>query len=588
MPIVVFYLNGHPLKLVGTSRHQDFPGMGNALSDEMAVADVLRLKEMGGNFLRVAHYPQDPAVLAACDSLGILASVEIPVVNEITISDAFFKNALQMQREMIRQNYNHPSVIIWCYMNEVLLRPPYGKDPQKEAIYLKAVRRLAGSLDSLTRAEDPTRYTMMAHHASYALYKKADLIDLPMIVGWNLYSGWYGGKFQDFPTFLDSFHRRHPRKPMVVSEYGADADPRIRSRQPVRFDKSIEYTLEFHQHYWAAMRDRPFVAAAMVWNLADFNSETRSETMPHINNKGLLTWGRIAKDPYYYYQAVLSKKATARIIAREPVWAVPNANGAFDPHQIVAVTNLPSLQLWVNGQWIGTASSDEGVCEWKVPLAAGWNQIKVSNAGVGSITVNDTAQIWYQKVSVADTALVAGRSLNFLLGGNRFYTDEQGQVWVPDQPYRSGSWGHRGGQAFQMPGNDRLPYGTDKNIRSTNDDPIYQTQQVGIQEYQAKLPAGTYQVSLHFAELNGVPSYPLPYNLSDEKGQDNTSPRIFNVYINDQLLIERLNLAEQYGRAVAVVKTFSQTIVAGDSLRIRFEAIEGEPVLNAIQIRRIN
>ena len=95
-------------------------------------------------------------------------------------------------------------------------------------------------------------------------------------------------------------------------------------------------------------------------------------------------------------------------------------------------------------------------------------------------------------------------------------------------------------------------------------------------------------MSLHFAELNGVPSYPLPYNLSDEKGQDNTSARIFNVYVNDQLQIDRLNLAEQYGRAVAVVKTFSQTIVAGDSLRIRFEAIEGEPVLNAIQIRRIN
>ncbi|NCU04633.1 MAG: glycoside hydrolase family 2, partial [Chitinophagaceae bacterium] len=76
-----FFLNGKSYKLVGTSRHQDFKDIGNAVPDELAVKDILLLKKMGGNFLRVAHYPQDPAVLAACDSLGILASVEIPVVN---------------------------------------------------------------------------------------------------------------------------------------------------------------------------------------------------------------------------------------------------------------------------------------------------------------------------------------------------------------------------------------------------------------------------------------------------------------------------------------------------------------------------
>ncbi|HEX7846626.1 MAG TPA: glycoside hydrolase family 2 TIM barrel-domain containing protein, partial [Chitinophagaceae bacterium] len=78
-----FFLNGKPCKLVGTSRHQDYKGMGNAVPDSLAVKDIVLLKKMGGNFLRVAHYPQDASVLAACDSLGILTSVEIPIVNEI-------------------------------------------------------------------------------------------------------------------------------------------------------------------------------------------------------------------------------------------------------------------------------------------------------------------------------------------------------------------------------------------------------------------------------------------------------------------------------------------------------------------------
>jgi beta-galactosidase len=150
-----FYLNGQPYKIWGTSRHQDFPNKANALSDAMHVRDVQLLKEMGGNFLRVAHYPQDPAILEACDRLGILASVEIPVVNTITESPAFTENARRMQVEMIRQNYNHPSVVMWAYMNEVLLRLPFQNDKPRQEIYFKNVVRLANTLDSLTRKRRP-------------------------------------------------------------------------------------------------------------------------------------------------------------------------------------------------------------------------------------------------------------------------------------------------------------------------------------------------------------------------------------------------------------------------------------------------
>ena len=125
-----FFLNGKHVKLIGTSRHQDYLKKGNALSDNIHLADVYKLKEMGGNFLRVAHYPQDPTILEVCDRLGILTSVEIPVVNAVDGSDEFLETCKDMQMEMIYQNRNHPSVVMWGWMNEILLRIPaqYDKD----------------------------------------------------------------------------------------------------------------------------------------------------------------------------------------------------------------------------------------------------------------------------------------------------------------------------------------------------------------------------------------------------------------------------------------------------------------------------
>ena len=236
-----FFLNDKPYKLIGSSRHQDYKGMGNAVPKKFATRDVELIKEMGGNFLRVAHYPQDPAILEACDRLGILASVEIPIVNEITESESFYNNCEDMQVEMIRQHFNHPSVIMWCYMNEVLLKPHFNNNKEKQKIYYANIARLAKRLDSITRKEDPFRYTMMAHHGDFIRYKEVGLIDIPMLVGWNLYSGWYGGDMSGFPAFLDQFHKAYPDKPMMVTEYGADADPRIWSNERVRFDKSVEY-----------------------------------------------------------------------------------------------------------------------------------------------------------------------------------------------------------------------------------------------------------------------------------------------------------------------------------------------------------
>lgn len=581
-----FFLNGKPYKLIGTSRHQDYPGMGNALPDSLAIKDIQLLKQMGGNFLRVAHYPQDPAVLAACDRLGILASVEIPLVNEISETIAFNKNAMDMQVEMIRQHYNHPSVIIWCYMNEILLRPHYGNDKEKQQVYFKHITALAKSLDSITRKTDPTRYTMMAYHGDYNKYKETGLVDIPMIAGWNLYSGWYGARMQDFPIFLDSFHKRHPDKIMVVSEYGADADPRIRSMAPVRFDKSVEYTTRFHAYYLTQMQQRPFVAAAMIWNLADFNSETRTESMPHINNKGLMEWNRASKDPYQYYQTQLSKKMAVKILGTAASTIKADSSNKSGKKLVQVTTNLEAIELFVNGSSVGNKQVTNGLGEWEIALPAGNNVLEAKGIKDGK-WYTDKAAIAIKLVPDEIATGSVFESMNILLGANRYFTDDQQKQWIPDQPYKKGSWGYVGGKSFKIPSNNRLPYGTDKNIIGTNNDPVYQTQQTGIEKYKLDVPEGEYAITLHFAELQGGSVKDLPYNLSDGDRIEPKGKRIFNVYINTVLLLDNFDIASQYGASTAVTKT-TRLLVAGDKgIEISFEPIEGAPVLNALQVEKI-
>lgn len=581
-----FYLNGKQLKLIGTSRHQDYKGMGNAVPDSLARKDVALIKEMGGNFLRVSHYPQDPSVLKACDELGILASVEIPIVNEITESDSFYYNCQEMQVEMIRQNYNHPSVIMWCYMNEVLLRPQFKDNRDRQKIYFASIARLAAKLDSITRKEDPYRYTMIAHPGDFNRYRDAGLIDIPMLVGWNLYSGWYGANLGDFPVFLDRFHKDYPGKPMMVTEYGADADPRIRSTQPMRFDKSVEYATGFHQYYYKEIMKRPFVTAAMVWNLADFNSETRNESMPHMNNKGLLEWDRKPKDPYYYYKAMLTKKPFVKILGDLLRGGIEDSGRTVSYQTLQVAGNVNKMELTINGRLQPEKRTENGICEWKLPFKIGSNAIEVRSLYGGKM-VTDRATINFrlQAYELSDNNL-SFTELNVLLGAKRSFLDSSNQLWLPDQDYRKGSWGHIGGEPFGLVNNGRLPYGTDKNILDTDDDPIYQTQQTGITAYRFDVPPGSYEIALYFAELQGGIVKSLPYNLSDSARNENAVKRIFDVTVNGKPLLQHFNMQQDYGTARAIIKRTKVVVVNSGGIIINFTAVEGEPVLNAVQLKK--
>lgn len=587
-----FFLNEKPLKLIGASRHQDFKNMGNALPDAMHVRDVELLKEMGGNFLRIAHYPQDPAVLEACDRLGIVASMETPSGNSITESDAYAKNYLQIHREMIRQNFNHPSLIMWSYMNEVLLRPPYEKESTRQESYFNSVTALAQQIEDLTRNEDPYRYTMIANHGAFDLYNKVKLTQIPKLVGWNLYLGWYSRTFEGLSQFLDNHRKQLPDKPLLVTEYGADADNRLHNFDPVRFDKTVEYATRYHQNYLKAIKDRPFVAGALVWNLAEFNSEERSESTPHINAKGILTWDRKPKDGYRFYQANLLKTPYVQISSKEWIlrtgFAVENEFTCTQP--VTVFSNQPNVTLKHNGKSIGTEKTIMGMATFTVPFVNGMNQLVASVIADG-VEVLDQANVQFKLLSQnLKSKDVPFDELNISLGDKRFFFDELShQVWIPEQEYRPGSWGYIGGKVYTMENTSRHSYGSDKNILGTDLDPVYATQRTAIEQMKFDVPAGDYEITLHFAELiSSAKREELAYNLSAATTKtDDFKERVFNVSVNDKVAMSQLSNMEYLLPERAVLFKIKVNVNNNEGINVNFEAIKGETILNGIQVKRI-
>ncbi len=591
-----FFLNGKPLKLTGASRHQDFKGMGNAVPDSLQVQDLVKLKAMGGNFLRVAHYPQDPAVLKACDSLGLLASVEIPLVNEISESPAFADHSFRMQKEMIRQYFNHPSIIIWGYMNEIFLRPHFPKDKDRQEKYFKSVVSLAQQLEVLTRNEDSTRYIMIANHGNFELYHRTGLTKIPMLVGWNLYPGWYGGKIADFGRQLEHIHQQLPGKPLLVTEYGADADYRIHADKPIRFDKSVEYAILYHQGYLNELIKKPFVAGGVAWNLSDFNSETREESMPHINTKGLLTWDRKEKNTYFLYRAYLRPEPFIKIgVTHGKKWGVrTDADSTLLGSgwlQLPIFSNADSVELLLDAVSLGARKPVDRMVIWPVSLSRGSHTVKARAFHNGKLSGMDESMLDCEVLPYDLKRDKEWQELRINVGDNREYTDSLGNRWFPDQPYERGSWGYVKGEKYRLKNTGRENLGTDVNIRGTGDDPLFQTQLQGLESYRFDLPNGDYEIELFFAELDGPNDKEnLLYDLEQrEKKQDQKGiDRVFDIRIGDRALATDVNVRREVGAFRVLRRKFPLKVNGEGNLAISFIRKKGEPMLNAIRLKKIN
>lgn len=584
-----FFLNGKHMKLIGTNRHQDYLNIGNALPDYIHREDIKRMKEMGSNFLRIAHYPQDPAILELCDRLGILTTVETPIIDTITESEAFKQNCLNIHLEMMRQNYNHPSLIIWAYMNEVLLHPKYKKEKEKQKVYFEKVYDIAAALEDLTRKEDPYRYTMIPNHANLNIYKDNGLTDLPMIVGWNIYYGWYKGTYMDVTAEMTKFHEAVPDKPMIIAEYGAGADPRLHALNPVRFDFTIEYATRFHEEYVKALTDLPFIAGINVWNFADFGSVGRADTVANINHKGLIGIDRKPKDPFLFYQAALLKKPFIGITAKTWIRRACVEEKAGDgvcSMPVEIFSNQKELELFHNGVSLGSkAIGEHNKVVFDVPFINGNNILRAIS--VADSTVEDCATVQLDVLPIKlDAFPSSGLSLN--CGDYRFFYDDKiDQAWLPEKAYAEGSWGYVGGQVYKMDKTPRQQHGTSQPIKGTHCDPVYQTQRIGIEQYRFDVPPGQYEITLHFAELTGKKSAALPYELtgSDDKPSQ-AKNREFTVNVNGKPLVEQISLAKDYGSfRAAKIKAFV-SVEAGEPLVIDFVPLKEDAVINGIELNK--
>lgn len=543
-----FTLNGRPYRLYGTNRHQDRAGYGNALPNAAHRQDVELVKATGFTFLRLAHYPQDPAVLEEMDRQGLVGWEEIPIVNIISLSPAFADNSERMLVEMIRQHYNHPSILFWGYMNEVLLRKP---DPMP-AGYLALVRALAQRLEARVHEEDATRATVMAVSIE-EIDDGSGLQDVADVLGLNLYFGWYYRTLDGLGAFLDTLHTSHPSRPLLLSEYGAGSDERIHTLEPRAFDFSTEHQQRFHQAQFPQLRARDYVIGTAVWNQFDFGSKGRHDSKPNINQKGLLYFDRRPKDVWHYYRAVLRPEPVLHIATRD--WLQRAGSRAEDALQPVLVySNLPDVELFANGKSLGSKRTENATAQWLVPLRAGTNRL-VAGGGSGVVDMVDVA--YTDRTALFNATAAANvRSIAVNAGSHYQYVDDSGIVWEADRPYSRGSWGHTGGAA-------RLRH---HRVFGSSDDPLYQAARVGVQQYRFDVPDGTYDVRLLFVEM--------------EHAQPRR--RVFDVAVNDQYVFRGLDLAAAYGRHVAVARTVLAHADGGAGIAIRLEPVIGEATISGI------
>jgi beta-galactosidase len=548
-----FTLNGKPLPLHGTNRHQDFAGFGNAVPESLQRADIRRIKADGFDFVRLAHYPQSEAVLEECDRLGVVVWEEIPLVNRIDPAPEFAANARTMLVEMIRQHRAHPCVIFWGLANEVLLLKPAPLPPG----YAASAAQLVRGLHALAHAEDPTRLTAAAVSFD-ELDDGSGLQDVPDVLGLNLYFGWYYRTLEGLGPWLDQFHARHPDRPLLISEYGADSDERVHARAPRAFDFSIEYQQRFHEATFPQIAARPWLVGSAVWNQFDFGSRRRDDTKPNLNKKGLYFFDRRAKDVAFYYRARLAPEPVLHVAARD--WPRRAGSSPADARDSILVySNLDQVELRQDSTSLGVRRIVNSAARWDVMLHPGIN-VLVARGRHDTQWIEDRCDVFYEDRGPAGSAAPARFTLAMNASACQ-YLDSTGTAWEACRDYTPGGWGRVGGE----------PATSHHRIFGSSDDVLFQTSLEGIRELRFDVPAGAYEVELRFAETRGK-----------QPGE-----RVFRVAVNGTPAGAELDLARDAGPFTAVTRTVRVTSRAGRGLRVTFEAVRGSPTVSAVKVTRL-
>ena len=332
-----FFLNGRSYPLRGVCRHQDWKGIGNALTTFHHDTDMAMIREIGANTIRLAHYQHDQYFYDLCDRYGMVVWAEIPYISEHM--PAGRENTISQMKELIVQNYNHPSICVWGISNEITISTKNKKDMLDN-------HRV---LNELIHQMDPTRPTTLACYAvcgpfNPVAHKVSD------IVSWNLYLGWYvPGMFLN-DLWVDFFHWKYPNRCLGYSEYGCECMPNLHSAHPRRGDQSEEYQCKYNEYMLRFFEKRPFMWATHLWNMFDFAADARNQGgEPGMNHKGLVTFDRkIRKDSFYIYKAYWSKEPFVHICGKR------FADRVEATTEIKVYSNQDTVTLYANGKEVGT------------------------------------------------------------------------------------------------------------------------------------------------------------------------------------------------------------------------------------------
>ncbi len=344
-----FILNGEEYPLRGVSRHQDRWGVGNALLPEHHEEDMDLICEVGATTIRLAHYQHDQYFYDLCDERGLVIWAEIPYISKHMPTGR--ENTISQMKELISQNYNHPCIVVWGLSNEISIGGSTEDLLENHRI-----------LNDLVHEMDKTRLTTIA---AVSMCKMDDpYLQIPDVVSYNHYFGWYGGDTSMNGPWFDKFHATHPNIPIGCSEYGCEA-LNWHTSDPHQGDYTEEYQAYYHEELIRQLFSRKYMWATHVWNMFDFGADARAEGGENgQNHKGLVTFDRsYKKDAFYAYKAWLSDEPFVHLCGKRYVDRVE------DVTKVTVYSNQPSVELFANGVSLGVKEAADHFFYFDVPNA---------------------------------------------------------------------------------------------------------------------------------------------------------------------------------------------------------------------------
>lgn len=384
-----FFLNGESYPLRGVARHQDWKGIGNAISCEQMDQDMELICEMGANTIRLSHYQHCQYYYDLCDKYGMVVWAEIPYISAHMPEGR--ENTFLQMRELIVQNYNHPCIAVWGLSNEITIKHKNKKDMLDNHHALQAY----------VKEMDPSRPTTLACYAMCGPFNPVTKIS--DVVAWNLYLGWYvPGLFLN-DWFMKFYHWKYPKRALGYSEYGAEGMPNLHSAKPRRGDHTEEYQAKYHEYMLECFKRHPFLWSTYCWNMFDFAADARNQGgEPGMNHKGLVTFDRkIKKDSFYIYKAWWSDVPFVHLCGKRYEYRTGKTT------DVTVYSNRNEVSLYNNGKLIETKKGEHAF-HFKVVLEAE-NHLEVRS---GELT--DAAVVYKTEQPRPEYKVKKGKSQNWV------------------------------------------------------------------------------------------------------------------------------------------------------------------------------